>query len=539
MPARVARSTHYPSWGLETPAIGKAALNTTAAHYPSWGLETPVPIFFKLNASPLITPHGDWKPRMSLRNPCCTGCSLPLMGIGNARCAGAPERPGISHYPSWGLETARELSLECPHTVLITPHGDWKLVFHRRLSADACFLITPHGDWKPAVPVRDGDPAFLITPHGDWKPPLFAAIRPGSPGSHYPSWGLETSFTDIQTTDIQTSLPLMGIGNPVPGHPARRAHRLITPHGDWKPAVAHHSVSRRRTPHYPSWGLETPKMAPSRISAKQLITPHGDWKRRLKRASSAICTVAHYPSWGLETSFMPARPCADGFSLPLMGIGNLFHPHANVRVIGLITPHGDWKPCNERHDTGARLQLITPHGDWKPTLYVLFAGVSPCSLPLMGIGNDARLRRHSGRSGSLPLMGIGNIYFPAHPWPFNVVSLPLMGIGNHEHHDPPDPGHHLITPHGDWKRPRQRLRSVELVVLITPHGDWKRKRSPHAPGASSAHYPSWGLETPLSRLRRVREMNSLPLMGIGNLMKSIPYRHNQLLITPHGDWKPC
>ena len=142
---------------------------------------------------------------------------------------------------------------------------------------------------------------------------------------------------------------------------------------------------------------------------------------------------------------------------------------------------------------------------------------APRSLPLMGIGNHAG---HGGPSSSmmqisLPLMGIGNDLITA-LGPTSVSSLPLMGIGNSV---------------GDAD-----VHGCSLV-LITPHGD--RKRIGGGPCTRSAtHYPSWGSET-----HRIgssgRPVNSLPLMGIGNLpVTGGPLPWCSGLITPHGDRKP-
>ena len=143
------RYAHYPSWGLETCSTATRAHGWPSTHYPSWGLETHVddkrPDLLDLG---LITPHGDWKRDGRTRSSITDRHSLPLMGIGNDGGRAPGRAIPDAHYPSWGLETLRQLR-------------------------------------KMPVQVR------LITPHGDWKRPTRRTRGPPL-RSHYPSWGLET-----------------------------------------------------------------------------------------------------------------------------------------------------------------------------------------------------------------------------------------------------------------------------------------------------------------------------------------------------------
>ena len=157
----------------------------------------------------------------------------------------------------------------------------------------------------------------------------------------------------------------------------------------------------------------------------------------------------------------------------------------------------------------------------------------------MGIGNVTGYLFREGRDwDSLPLMGIGNLEDLELIEQDGVFSLPLMGIGNVRGPRPEHRQSGLITPHGDWKRERIPNRAEPAKFLITPHGDWKqlmkirslasctislplmgignRACSPARNDRPATHYPSWGLETNV----RVR-------LGA----------HNRALITPHGDWK--
>ena len=269
----------------------------------------------------LITPHGDWKPALRMSSSVQAASSLPLMGIGNPSNSPKTVSPESSlplmgignatwrsiwawvratHYPSWGLETVSKHQLSACHYVLITPHGDWKPVCTCPAGKTDVSLITPHGDWKrpndvptPAIAM----PSLPLMGIGNAVPGRY---RHRQCAAHYPSWGLETKYRVSPSVAMSGSLPLMGIGNPPAGLGARLHRQLITPHGDWK-----HLRQR-----------------PAREPAR-----------------------SHYPSWGLETTrpvMIPAQHIAD--SLPLMGIGNPSKNRARMSPRSLlITPHGDWK----------------------------------------------------------------------------------------------------------------------------------------------------------------------------------------------------
>ena len=99
-------------------------------------------------------------------------------------------------------------------------------------------------------------------------------------GPHYPSWGLETRRAVLSSFSIPFSLPLMGIGNSTARLPRS---------------------PRSSRAHYPSWGLETIVGSTASSAREQLITPHGDWKP-VGLDNLTRLGVSHYPSWGLETS---------------------------------------------------------------------------------------------------------------------------------------------------------------------------------------------------------------------------------------------
>ena len=77
-----------------------------------------------------------------------------------------------------------------------------------------------------------------------------------------------------------------------------------------------------RSPHYPSWGSETPRRGARARLGTDLITPHGDRKRS---ARVPICMWARrsLPLMGIGNTVRVTGP--EGLSmssLPLMGIGN-------------------------------------------------------------------------------------------------------------------------------------------------------------------------------------------------------------------------
>ena len=231
----------------------------------------------------------------------------------------------------------------------------------------------------------------------------------------------------------------------------------------------------------------------------------------------------------------------------------------------------------------SRRILITPHGDRKQ-LYLVRELPRPLfSLPLMGIGNPSRswctpgatithypswgsetsagLFGWTGPSTSLPLMGIGNpvasnagvsisgAHYPS--WgsetavavvrtekPFALItphgdrklresqrrrsvlldSLPLMGIGNSRTSGTLARAASAHYPSWGSETPGRSARPRSSSRLITPHGDRKPGATrPRPPCRTPPHYPSWGSEThPQRALNAAWRLTSLPLMGIGN-----------------------
>ena len=191
-----------------------------------------------------------------------------------------------------------------------------------------------------------------------------------------------------------TSLPLMGIGNPL--RPVHSSSRQNAHYPSWGLETAQ---SSQRSPmpdrsHYPSWGLETGRVRYVVLAHLVLasLPLMGIGNCRLERPTQTTTRLSlplmgignassrpprcchrsgppHYPSWGLETEKKTTVTAeASGGSLPLMGIGNVAAVRGGQPYrLALITPHGDWKPARRAPILRFQRKLITPHGDWKPT----------------------------------------------------------------------------------------------------------------------------------------------------------------------------
>ena len=121
---------------------------------------------------------------------------------------------------------------------------------------------------------------------------------------------------------------------------------------------------------------------------------------------------------------------SDEVSLPLMGIGNRSPSRQTcVRILILITPHGDREPLTLALAIVQDFLLITPHGDREHAPRDWRESVICSSLPLMGIGNDLP----DGRKADVRL-----------------THYPSWGSGTGAQAGKRDPHpRHLITPHGD------------------------------------------------------------------------------------------
>ena len=232
-------------------------------------------------------------------------------------------------------------------------------------------------------------------------------------------------------------------------------------------------------PHYPSWGLETPRIGPpggptrprslplmgignlpgGRRPATAVPTPHyPSWglETAAGRASPAPGASAHYPSWGLETRH-GAVPVGAGStaSLPLMGIGN--RRSASPRPCRRPPHYPSWG-LETRARPATTPRRRSPH------------------YPSWGLETLAALMSHAAlHRHSLPLMGIGN------------------RVGRAAVDEQPDG---LITPHGDWKRGRETDDDdCELPPHYPSWGLETRPRGTTTCTTTSPHYPSWGLET--------------------------------------------
>ena len=192
------------------------------------------------NDSSLITPHGDRKRYVGVRPYQLT--HYPSWGskTGRQACARGPGRSRCS-LPLMGIENARPARHEAwrDHLDLITPHGDRKHGERpHRATADVQALITPHGDRKPWAAGRalQVPTLRLITPHGDRKLDLGmdhrAELRLITPHGDRKPLTRHVRIIDFD----KLSLPLMGIENLDPPYPIvpNPRGKLITPHGDRK-----------------------------------------------------------------------------------------------------------------------------------------------------------------------------------------------------------------------------------------------------------------------------------------------------------------
>ena len=200
------------------------------------------------------------------------------------------------------------------------------------------------------------------------------------------------------------------------------------------------------------------------------------------------------------------------------------------------------------------LPLMGIGNSWSPTSG---GKRSRTSLPLMGIGNN-RIGHHPGgqEDSSLPLMGIGNVTWICqgmissglitphgdwkpvcrNDWPaIQKDSLPLMGIGNSR--ATLYASHRSLSHYPSWglETPLACREAPTPTQLITPHGDWKRPRPISADRPRrSAHYPSWGLETRGGGRGDRRVLSSLPLMGIGNAIQKEIDENNMISLPLMG-----
>ena len=144
--------------------------------------------------------------------------SLPLMGIRNLAAQDElPSECGHLITPHGDQELGPGGAAEDEALIeLITPHGDQEQDDGGRVIGPDVRLITPHGDqehrdWRHFLQHR----TLLITPHGDQE--LHGAGRNDRPtqGLITPSWGSGTGKLAGGQRVRWTSLPLMGIRNPL------------------------------------------------------------------------------------------------------------------------------------------------------------------------------------------------------------------------------------------------------------------------------------------------------------------------------------
>ena len=156
-----------------------------------------------------------------------SGCSLPLMGIGNprTRIRRAQSAVTVSHYPSWGSETHRLIRRVAIANREAAHYPSWGSETSEGSMLVAGMpphlLITPHGDRKHARgTLRRNDHAGSLPLMGIGNAQCVGHQWPPwrGRGTHYPSWGSETpAALNVARTPAPeisgSSLPLMGIGN--------------------------------------------------------------------------------------------------------------------------------------------------------------------------------------------------------------------------------------------------------------------------------------------------------------------------------------
>ena len=132
-------------------------------------------------------------------------------------------------------------------------------------------------------------------------------------------------------------------------------------------------------------------------------------------------------------------------------------------------------------------------------------------------------------------MGIGNLcsghYARQHPWklitphgdrePCHAVLQPLRD-------------RKLITPHGDRERKCPQVQN-QVPWLITPHGDRELTTHIFDPPLAFLITPHGDRERGHRPVNELRDLDSLPLMGIGNPAGKEEDEQHEHLITPHGD----
>ncbi len=185
-------NSHYPSWGLETVASAAESPSLFLTSLPLMGIGNAIDFDAAARQHYVSLPlMGIGNSSASTRTSSAASASLPLMGIGNPpMCTCWPAGTSTS-LPLMGIGNNQARFHAGRDTLLITPHGDWKL--RGRLAGTG---IAPSS--LPLMGIGNG----MGYPHA-----------PGSRGSHYPSWGLET-------VRLPARVGLVGT--------------LITPHGDWK-----------------------------------------------------------------------------------------------------------------------------------------------------------------------------------------------------------------------------------------------------------------------------------------------------------------
>ncbi len=234
----------------------------------------------------LTTPHGDQKPPASRAVSCSSINSLPLMGIRNRPELVMTRPRAMTHYPSWGSETAAWSSTGSKVVCSLPLMGI-------RNSSSASSQIPPSAVSLPLMGIRNLSR----------QPSTHRRIH-----AHYPSWGSETRL------DVGVQRAVLD---------------LTTPHGDQKrhsfallPLLQHCSLPLMGIRNILTWSRR------ARASANSL--PLMGIRNRHACDDVPAVRPSHYPSWGSETTKVLDGAVPELISLPLMGIRNILSSEART-----------------------------------------------------------------------------------------------------------------------------------------------------------------------------------------------------------------
>ena len=150
------------------------------SHYPSWGLETRSAGGLANAFSPSLPLMGIGNGQAARGTRKAPDCSLPLMGIGNPMLVPSSAVTAACSLPLMGIGNRNTILSTCKGSPkLITPHGDWKLHGPHPRRVDDGLSLPLMGIGNRGRRISEPHTGHLITPHGDWKHPRSATSRKG------------------------------------------------------------------------------------------------------------------------------------------------------------------------------------------------------------------------------------------------------------------------------------------------------------------------------------------------------------------------